>query len=80
MVTSNQKTGIILLLNMRVPPYLVSGMLYSGKAGDDGLPGEELLHDAAARVLDGRVNVDHLVSDPQLMDQGLEHKHYKHDY
>ena len=51
--------------------YLVSLALNSGKRKDDHLPGKHFLVELVATVFNRRVQVDHLVSDPQLMDHIL---------
>ena len=58
--------------------YLVARVLYSGQRGDDGLPGEQLLHDGEAGLLQRWVQVHHLVCDTQLVNLGLKSEMSKH--
>ena len=52
--------------------YLVSGALDPILAGDDGLPGKELLHDLVAGLLHAGVQVQHLVGDAHLVHHLLD--------
>ena len=50
---------------------LVAGALQALQAGDDALPGEELLHQLEAGLLDGRGQVHDLIGDADLVNQAL---------
>lgn len=52
-------------------PYLISLALDPGKRKDDHLPRKHLLVELIATVFNRWVQVDHLVSNPQLMDNVL---------
>ena len=44
----------------------------SRQACDDSLPTKQFLHDVHARFFHGRIHIDQLVGDPQLMHHWLE--------